>query len=227
MRESLCVISLSVLLLVAAARVPAQAQTSGSLQIYLARHGQTDWNAEHRLQGSTDIPLNDAGRGQAAQLARRLTGIHLDAIYSSALLRSRTTAEIVSGSVAITVLPALNERRLGIFEGQRTDTEDPAAAAYPKRSQDPDDDLGGGESLSAFSARVRAALSQILSRHSSGAILIIGHGGTNQMIAGSLLGLPLAEAASFQQANDDLYLIQLDPGQSPRMWKLVTFDPSR
>jgi hypothetical protein len=47
------------------------------------------------------------------------------------------------------------------------------------------------------------------------------------MIAGSLLGLSLAQTASFQQANDDLYLIQLDPGQPPRMWKLVTFDPSR
>jgi probable phosphoglycerate mutase len=238
MRERFCVPFALLLLLPAATGLAARRapqtppavqprqRSPGNLQIYLARHGQTDWNAEHRLQGSADIALNSAGRIQAAQLASRLADIHFDAIYSSALLRSRTTAEIVRGDVPLTIVPGLNERRLGTFEGRRTDGSDPAAAhTYPTRSQDPDDDLDGGESLTAFFDRVHAALTQIVSKHPSGTILIVGHGGTNQMIMRGLLGLSPAQAASFQQANDDLYLIQLDPAHHARAWKLVTFDP--
>ena len=72
---------------------PASAQSTGTLRIYLARHGETDWNAERRLQGRTDTALNSKGRQQAAKLAERLKGIHLDAVYSSTLSRSRDTAE--------------------------------------------------------------------------------------------------------------------------------------
>src|SRR6266496_5510374 len=63
---------------------PVSAQSTGTLRIYLARHGETDWNAERRLQGRTDTALNSTGRQQAAKLAERLKGIRLDAVYSSA-----------------------------------------------------------------------------------------------------------------------------------------------
>jgi 2,3-bisphosphoglycerate-dependent phosphoglycerate mutase len=226
MRERLCVFCVLLLLLPAATGLATGQKSSGNLQIYLARHGQTEWNADHRLQGSADIALNNTGRIQAAQLASRLADIHFDAVYSSALARSRTTAEIVRGGVPLTIVPGLNERRLGAFEGRRTDAADPVAAeAYSKRSQDPNDELDGGESLTMFYDRVRTALAQIVSRHPFGTILIVGHGGTNQMIVRSLLGLSPAQAASIQQANDDLYVIQLDAGHHARAWKLVTFDP--
>src|SRR5205809_2046906 len=91
-------------------------RSAGPLRIYLARHGQTDWNAAHRLQGWTDIPLNATGREQAARLAERLKGIRFDAVYSSVLARSRETAEIVHGAVPIDSLAGLNERRLGKYE---------------------------------------------------------------------------------------------------------------
>src|SRR5215475_11690790 len=67
---------------------PASAQSAGTLRIYLARHGETDWNAERRLQGRTDVPLNSTGRQQAAKLAERLKGVRLDAVYTSTLSRS-------------------------------------------------------------------------------------------------------------------------------------------
>src|SRR5215470_7682965 len=76
-------------------------QENSTLRIYLARHGQTDWNLRGVTQGRTDIPLNETGREQARQLKTRLAGIHLDAIYSSTLRRSRETAEIVHGQLAI------------------------------------------------------------------------------------------------------------------------------
>jgi probable phosphoglycerate mutase len=197
-------------------------QSSSVLRIYLARHGQTDWNAEHRLQGATDTVLNSAGRVQAARLAERLRGLKVDAVYSSTLNRSRETANIVRGAVPLEPLAGLNERRLGVFEGRRADATDPATAReYARRSQDPDDTLDGGESLTQFFERVRATVTAIRTGRASGTILIVGHGGTNQMIVRALLGLPAQQAQSFEQANDDLYMIELDPGTPARLWKWV------
>jgi probable phosphoglycerate mutase len=213
---SLCLVLLSV------SGSRGTGQSPATLRIYLARHGQTDWNVEHRLQGSTDTQLNGTGREQAGKLAGRLRGVRLDAVYSSMLRRSRETAEIVRGSVPLRTLAGLNERRLGTFEGRKVDASDPITSRdYERRSQDPDDTLDGGESLTQFFERVRAAVSGIRAQHPSGAILIVGHGGTNQMIVRTLLGLSADEARSFEQANDELYLIELDPAQAVRLWKLA------
>jgi 2,3-bisphosphoglycerate-dependent phosphoglycerate mutase len=203
---------------------PVAGQPVTTLRIYLARHGETDWNRERRLQGDTDIPLNSTGRQQAAKLAERLKGVHLDMVYSSTLSRSRDTAEIVRGDVPLKSLAGLNERRIGKFEGKKLDRRsDPATAQeYPKRSRDPDDELDGGESLNQFYERVRTTIEYIRSQHSSGAILIVGHAITNQMILRALFGLTLAQAITIKQANDELYLIELDAGNPPRLWKQIT-----
>jgi probable phosphoglycerate mutase len=214
---------------------PTSAQREGTLRIYLARHGQTDWNVEGRLQGHTDTRLNDTGRQQARDLAKRLTSIQLDAIYSSALSRSRETAEIVNGSVPLTSLAGLNERKLGKFEGQRVAATTTAGAPtrasaadsaltqeYVKRTTDPDDTLDGGESLNQFSTRVSATVATIRKQHGSGTVLIVGHGVTNRMILRALLGLTLDQANTISQANDELYLIELDRAVPPRLWKLIT-----
>jgi broad specificity phosphatase PhoE len=194
-------------------------QHDTSLRLYLARHGQTDWNLDGRLQGASDIPLNATGRRQAGALAARLKGVHLDAVYSSALKRSRDTADIVHGAVPLRPLAGLNERRLGAFEGRHGDAD------YERRSQLPDDTLDGGESLTQFFARIRTTLNGILARHPSGAILVVGHGATNQMIVRALFHLTSEQAAAFQQANDDLYLCEITDGTAQRFWKLT--DPSR
>jgi probable phosphoglycerate mutase len=202
-------------------------QSPSVLRIYLARHGQTDWNADHRLQGATDTVLNSTGREQAARLAERLRGLKIDAVYSSTLRRSLETANTVRGSVPLQALAGLNERRLGMFEGRRVDATDPATAReYARRSQEPDDSLDGGESLTQFFDRVRASVTAIRTERASGTILIVGHGGTNQMIVRTLLDLPAQQAQSFEQANDDLYLIELGPGSPARLWKLVDLPPT-
>jgi probable phosphoglycerate mutase len=221
--RDVCLLCLSVFVLLIVDG-PALGQSTGTLRIYLARHGETDWNAERRLQGGTDTALNSTGRQQAAKLAERLRGVHLDAVYSSALRRSRDTAEIARGEVSLKSLAGLNERRIGKFEGKQLDRKsDPATAEeYPKRSRDPDDELDGGESLNQFYERVRTTILDIRRQHRSGAILIVGHGVTNQMILRALLGLTVEQATSIRQDNDELYLIELEGGNAPRLWKMIS-----
>ena len=201
----------------------ASAQSTGTLRIYLARHGETEWNADRRLQGRTDVPLNSTGRQQAAKLAERLKGIRLDAVYSSTLNRSVETATIARNGAPLNKLPGLNERNHGKFEGTKVDGSDPTAEQeWRRRRRDPEDELDGGESLNQFYERVRTALGVIRSEHSSGAILIVGHSLTNQMILRAIFGLTMQKATSIRQSNDELYLIELDTGNAPRLWKLIT-----
>ncbi len=217
-----CLFYLSFVLIFGAAQ-PVSGQSSATLRIYLVRHGETDWNVEHRVQGGTDTALNATGRQQAANLAERLNGVRLDAVYSSTLRRSRDTAEVARGKAPLTSLPGLNERKQGKFEGQRTDASDAVAAEeYKRRAGDPDDALDGGESLNQFYRRVRVTMGLIRSRHASGAVLIVGHLITNQMILRALLNLTFEQAQSIDQSNDEVYLLELDSRFPPRLWKLIT-----
>lgn len=203
-------------------QAPEEPPSVDTLRIYLARHGQTDWNAERRLQGHTDIELNETGRRQAAELAARLDGVELDAIYSSQLRRSRDTAQVVAGGRKVVSLAELNEQMLGEFEGAYLDGRDSEAVTeFERRSADPNDTMSGGESIEQHLARVSSALEQIRGRHPSGRILIVGHGGTNAQILRALLGLSFEEAGGISQANSELYLIELSPDRDTRLWKLI------
>ena len=203
----------------------ARADSEDVLRIYVARHGQTDWNVARRLQGATDVPLNETGRRQAAELADRLAGVPLDRIYSSALQRSRQTADAFQGRAPIEALAGLNEQSLGAFEGLYRDGRDPQRQAeYERRSEDPDDRLDGGESAKQHFARVQAAVQAIRSRHAAGAVLIVGHSGTNAMVVSALLGLTVEQASTIDQANDELYMVEVRPAQRPVLWKMIPPD---
>lgn len=99
------------------------------MKIYLFRHGETDWNRERRLQGQSDIPLNDAGRELAAKTAEALKGTVFDAVFSSPLCRAVETAEILSGGgVPIILDDRLREINFGVCEGQGFDAAKKDAA---------------------------------------------------------------------------------------------------
>lgn len=89
---------------------------------YFVRHGQTDWNVEGRLQGHSDIPLNETGIRQAHAAAERLMGKPITAIVSSDLCRARQTADIIAAKLRIDVVSdkAIRERTFGCFEGKIT-----------------------------------------------------------------------------------------------------------
>jgi probable phosphoglycerate mutase len=211
------------LLLIAAPAARPQAATpaqAGTLRIYLARHGETDWNTQGRIQGWTDTPLNATGREQAIQLKSRLIGIPLDAAYSSTLSRSRETAELAYGAARLSRLPELRERNMGKYQGQVT-SDPQIEPEYNRRRWTPDDSLDGGESLNVFEQRVGTAIARIRREHPGGNVLVVGHGFTNQMILKQLFNLNLDQTRGITQANDELYLIELQQGTAPRLWKLI------
>ncbi len=209
------------------AAAPSLARRAGAearpVELYLARHGQTDWNLAKRIQGSTDNPLNAKGREQAAALGAALSGLEPARIVTSALARARETAAIAFPGRPSEPLAGLNERSFGRFEGM---DESKASAdeleAFKRRSRDPEDALDGGESLSSQAARVAKTVREILAGTPAGPIVIVSHGGVTPLILGSLLGLAPAEAvARIQQANDEVYRVLVANGQVRSIWKLV------
>jgi probable phosphoglycerate mutase len=137
--------------------------------LLLARHGETDWNRERRLQGRTDTELNDLGRSQARELAAELGGVELAAIYSSDLARARETAEIVGAAKGLPVHSdrGLRERSFGSWEGL---TRDEIAHRFP------DLEHHDGESDDEVRSRVLAVMHRIVAAHPEDNVLVVSHG---------------------------------------------------
>ncbi|BDZ47066.1 histidine phosphatase family protein [Naasia aerilata] len=138
--------------------------------LVLVRHGQTDWNLEGRIQGSSDIPLNETGRRQAREAGAELAGEHWDAILSSPLGRARETAEIIGAAVGVPDVlleDALRERHYGAAEGLTgRQTEERFAGRVP-----------GRESREQVLARVHPALVRIAEERPGQSVLLVSHGG--------------------------------------------------
>lgn len=157
-------------------------------KLCLIRHGETAWNAERRLQGHTDTPLNPKGVLQARQMAQALKDINLgfDVLYTSDLKRAVDTANAVVElfGVEAQVDSALRERNFGALQGLSI-TEAPLLRPdiwQAHIARDLDHDLEGGESIQQFSLRVRNALDSIQERHAGKTILVVSHGGTLDMM---------------------------------------------
>ncbi|OHC62738.1 MAG: phosphoglycerate kinase [Rhodocyclales bacterium GWA2_65_20] len=150
-------------------------------RLCILRHGETDWNIEKRIQGQIDIPLNAAGRAQAAATAAGLAAQRFDAIYSSDLARTWQTAQPIAAALGLPLnaAPALRERHYGQMQGltgEEARRRFPALhAAYAAR--DPQHDLDGGESLAHFAARVAQALRDLAGAHAGQTLLLVAHGG--------------------------------------------------
>lgn len=141
--------------------------------ILLARHGETDWNLQRRVQGHSDQPLNETGRAQARALADELATVPLDAVYASDLARARETARIVAERLGlpVTTLHELREKHFGTWEGL---TDEEVFQRFPAARQGP---WGDGETPEQLSARVLAALRSIAAEHPDGQVLVVAHGG--------------------------------------------------
>ena len=118
--------------------------------LYIIRHGESAYNAEHRIQGQLDPPLSPLGIRQAEALAHWARGESFDALYSSPLARAADTAGRLAAAIGLTPIfdDRLRELNAGVFQGLRKDElPDRYAQALARwRSQDPDYRIPGGES---------------------------------------------------------------------------------
>lgn len=155
-------------------------------RIYVFRHGQTDWNREHRFQGHTDVPLNATGRTEALRLIRPLETVGVQAILSSDLSRAVETGEIIArglGGVPVFRDSRLREAHLGQAEGLVLDDVIATFGAdlwERWKSGDPNElhlKFPGGETGHEVIARVFGAFEEFLSRHPFRAIGVATHGG--------------------------------------------------
>jgi len=176
-----------------------------STRIVAIRHGETAWNASTRIQGHTDIPLNEHGQRQAQLLAQALAQADtLDAIYSSDLQRALATAQALAEQTGARLVThvGLRERAFGDFEGRsfaQIEQEMPEQAQL-WRTRVPDwMPPGGGESLLVMQQRVMATVNALAQHHLGQQIAVVAHGGV----------LDLLYRAATQQSL-----------QAPRSWAL-------
>ncbi|MCB1887532.1 MAG: histidine phosphatase family protein [Rhodocyclaceae bacterium] len=172
-----------------------------TVRICLVRHGETAWNAERRLQGHSDVPLNAVGEAQASATASQLAGQPFDAIYTSDLCRARQTARACAEVLGLVEIaePALRERHFGKFQGLTYDeARERHPAAYRRfEARDPHYDFDGGESLTQFYARISAAITGVADRHPGGQLLVVAHGGVLDCINRMIRGLDLQPQRDF------------------------------
>ena len=153
--------------------------------LYIIRHGRTDWNDRHKIQGQTDIPLNEAGRKMAREAAEEYKDVHFDVCYCSPLIRARETAELLLEGRNIPIIydDRLKELGFGTSEGLEHCFKTPELPInvfffHPEQYNEP---VEGGESLDALFERTGEFLQKVAFPlvDEGKDVLIVGHGAMN------------------------------------------------
>jgi broad specificity phosphatase PhoE len=189
--------------------------------IFLARHGESDWNVEKRFQGHTDRPLTERGREQAYALADLVAGEKIDAIYTSPLSRAQETAEIVAARVGLepVALPELREVDTGSWSGlSRADVE----ARFPEgfaRWRSGASGWEDGETYEEMAERVIGALGTVAEAHPDGRVLVISHGGPIRAIHAAAEGLAIDDYRRLRpvEPNARLSTVAVENGRLTRL----------
>ncbi|KNY07074.1 histidine phosphatase family protein [Microbacterium sp. GCS4] len=181
--------------------------------ITLVRHGQTDWNLARRIQGSTDIPLNETGRADARTAAGLLADTTHHAIYSSPLVRARETAEIIADELGLDaphLVRDVREREFGEGEGM-------LVADYLEQYGDWLAPVPGAETLGAVADRALAAIDAIArdSRRRSAplaeSVIVVAHGGVIRSLIDHVSGGTLPRVGDVL-ANGSVHRFEASPG---------------
>jgi glucosyl-3-phosphoglycerate phosphatase len=161
------------------------------------RHGNTDWNATSRVQGQSDVPLNDLGRQQAVDAAELLVRLHPVAIVASDLRRAADTAAALGALTGRSVKPdpRLRERYFGEWEGKlMTEVAETRPEEYARWTAGADVIGGGVETLDELGKRVAAALVDAADLAEAGETVVVAtHGAAARQGIGHLLGWPSAQ----------------------------------
>ena len=181
---------------------------------YLVRHGETDWNRSGRIQGHTDVPLNDNGKREIGLLAERLTRHSFAAVYSSDLSRTSESAGIIVNGHEVSVVSDsdLREFSYGEWEGlsiREIEAQFPNAYAQLMGAEDSSFVAPGGESSAQVLDRVRRFCARVEERNTEGGdILVVAHGGTVRALVACLLDLPKDSLWKFEVGRASLSIVR-------------------
>ncbi|WP_409291368.1 histidine phosphatase family protein [Peribacillus sp. SCS-37] len=166
------------------------------LNLYIVRHGETEWNTEKRMQGWLDSPLTENGKASALLLGEKLKDVKLDAIYSSTSGRASVTAELIRGERQLPLYldDLLREMRLGDWEGEtHRSIEENYASDFHAYWHTPHlFRCTGSETFSETKERAEEMLEKIKEKHPSGSILIVTHAVIIKCLYAIFRNLPVA-----------------------------------
>jgi broad specificity phosphatase PhoE len=189
--------------------------------IFLARHGESDWNAANRFQGHTDRPLTERGREQARALADLVAREQIEALYTSPLRRAQETAEIVAARTGLepVSLPELREVDTGSWSGL---SRPEVKARFPEgfeRWVGGGAGWDGGETYEEMAERVLRGLRSIAEAHPGGRVLIVSHGGPIRAIHAAADGVEIHEYRRLQpvEPNARLSAVAVENGRLTRL----------
>lgn len=189
--------------------------TDAVTRLIAVRHGETAWNRDARIQGHTDIPLNDIGLWQADRVGAAVAQEAIHAIYSSDLQRAHLTAQAISRAADLPVRleERLRERHFGELEGL---THDEIHTRWPEQARrwkqrDPAYGPTGGETLSAFHERCVGTLMQLAQRHLGQTIVVVAHGGVLDCFYRAANGIGLTAPRSWTIGNATINRLLYSP----------------
>lgn len=180
--------------------------------LYIIRHGKTDWNEKRKLQGRTDIALNEEGRLMAEKAGEEYREVHFDICYCSPLIRAKETAQLILKDRNIPVIydDRLKEMSFGEYEGTENSSKKPECPIYdffnhPEQYQA----VGGAESFEELFSRTGEFIKEKLEPQLAEGkdILIVGHGAMNSSIICQMKKLPLKDFWSAGIENCKLKMI--------------------
>ncbi len=182
------------------------------IKIYIARHGETTWNVEGRIQGRSDPDLTPKGVAQSLGLLEQLKDRPISAIYASTLQRSIQTAQPIAAffNLPIQQQPELDEIAFGIMEGVQVVSLSEELKREWERFKENRFTyrIPGAENFTDVAARLKPFKEKILRDHTGQEILIIGHMIVNRFLIGMLLEYPLEEIQRTEQHNGFVYLVE-------------------
>lgn len=171
------------------------------MRLFAARHGQTQWNVDNKICGTTDLPLTEEGWNQARALADKTVDLDLDLIICSTMLRAKQTASAVADKLNIPVIEdsRLVEQNYGIYEGM--DRKTPGflenkrhfAVRYP-----------GGESMMDVAHRIYGLLEDVKREHDGKNVLLVCHGGVLRLVRSYFEPMTNEEYFHYSPGNADI-----------------------
>jgi 2,3-bisphosphoglycerate-dependent phosphoglycerate mutase len=186
-------------------------------EFIVVRHGETAWNAEARIQGHLDSPLNEEGLAQALLVGDRLAREPFSQLYSSDLGRALQTAQPIADRTGRRVVPdvQLRERHLGIFQGLTgSECERSSPEHYARfKSRDPGHVIPGGESIQQVYQRVSGIFTDLARRHPGERAVVVTHGGILDALYRFAQGVPLGKPRDFPIFNASVNVVRCEDGR--------------